>query len=270
MKHNSQHRIFSILILILASLLAVSSSIGLFSKDFYVAETLNWQTQAIGQDMVDLFLVTPALLLFAFLYIKGKNLSLSICAGTLLYIVYTFVIYAFAVHFNSLFIIYCLILGLSFYSFCYTIWIAIPQKRKVAMLSAAMKYTAIYFLIVAILFYILWLTQIIPPTLRNTVPQELHDIGLLTNPVHVIDLSVCLPGIFLAGIFILRKKPIGFFIGPSILTFMILMDITIGFLAWLMKERGIAEEATMAYVMLAFAMISIFLLVRISRTSFQS
>jgi len=250
--------------------LAVSSSIGLFSKDFYVAETLNWQIQAIGQDMVDLFLVTPVLVLFAFLNMKGKNLALSTCAGILLYIVYTFLIYSFAVHFNSLFIIYCLILGLSFYSCCYIIWITIAQIRKAATLSATMKYTAIYFLTVAILFYILWLSQIISPTLQNTVPQDLREIGLFTNPVHVIDLSVCLPGIFLAGIFILKKKPIAFFIAPAILTFMILMDITIGFLAWLMKERGIAKEATMVYVMLALTMFSVFLLVRISRTSFQS
>jgi hypothetical protein len=266
--HNKTHsRTTLIVSLVLAVLISVSSSIGLFSNNFYAAETMDWQTQAIGQDLVDLFVVVPALLVFSSLYWSAKSFALPIYGGILLYIIYTFLIYCFSVHFNSLFIVYCLILGLSFYGFCYVIFNASAQTKQVAKTNGIMNTVAVYFIVIACLFYLLWLIQIIPSIINNTTPAELMAVGLFTNPVHVIDLSVCLPGIFLTALFILKAKSVGFFLAPAILTFMILMDITIGFLAWLMKYKGVADEAMMVYVMTALALFSLYLLMRISRTS---
>jgi hypothetical protein len=55
--------------LLLAFLLILSSSAGLFTPDFYSAETKNWQAQSIGQDLVDLLLIAP----FLILYFKPKT-----------------------------------------------------------------------------------------------------------------------------------------------------------------------------------------------------
>src|SRR4030095_545014 len=239
MKKIKLGRIILYLSLPLAVLITLTSSIGLFSNYFYSAETLNWKTQATGQDIVDLFLIVPLLLLSAILFWSGRRISLGIWGGVILYLVYTYTIYAFAIHFNFLFAIYCIVLGISTYAFLF-LFINISRRNEINVtVSVPFKLAANYFVVISLAFYMLWIIQILPSSIQNKIPKEVSSIGLLTNPVHAIDLSVCLPGIFLTGILILKKKPLGFFMAPMVMTFMVLMNITIGLLTILMKKKGI-------------------------------
>ena len=71
----------------------------------------------MGQDIVDLFIVVPLLILSLVFVRKGKVNSYFIFSGILFYILYSFFIYSFGVHFNNLFLLYCLTLGTSLYTF---------------------------------------------------------------------------------------------------------------------------------------------------------
>lgn len=53
-------------------LIAVSCA-GLFVPASYSKETLNWQAQAMGQDAMDLFLLTPLLVVSALLAAKNNR-----------------------------------------------------------------------------------------------------------------------------------------------------------------------------------------------------
>lgn len=246
----------------LATLIIMSSSVGLFSDDFYNAETVNWQAQSIGQDLVDLFLVVPALLIFSFFAYQNNSIARILWGGTLLYLIYTFMIFCFAIHFNSLFVIYCSILGLSFYSFSYFIYsqwkigFTIDSSKTVLI-----KIIGTYFFVISSLFYFLWCMEIIPAVFKGNIPASLTETGLLTNPVHVIDLSVVLPGIFIAGIFLLKRNTVAMVMAPVILTFFVFMDITIGFLNMIMMQSGIQVNLTVTYIMILLALVSLILLV---------
>jgi hypothetical protein len=61
-------------------------------------------------------------------------------------------------------------------------------------------------------------------------PAQLSDTGLFTNPVHVLDISVVLPSILLTAIALLKRWRIAYLLVPSLLTFTVLMNITIAFL----------------------------------------
>src|SRR5688572_30684509 len=93
----------------LAALVIFVSTWALLTPGFYSAETLNWQVQSSGQDLVDLFLVVPCLLVSSVLAYRKNRAATMIWGGTVLYTTYTFVIYCFAVHFNELFFCYCLV-----------------------------------------------------------------------------------------------------------------------------------------------------------------
>jgi hypothetical protein len=86
-------------------LIIIVSYVGLLTPDFYSKETLNWQTQSIGQDMIDLFLMTPCLVITSILSCKKNKPAIMILGGVVLYLTYTFAIYCFDTHFNKLFII---------------------------------------------------------------------------------------------------------------------------------------------------------------------
>jgi hypothetical protein len=260
MKSNGNKTIL-VLSLPLVMLVALISCTVLFIPGFYSKETPNWQVQSTGQDMVDLILAIPVLLITSVLAYRNNKSATLLWGGVLLYLFYTFVIYCFDVHFNRLFIFYCIILGLLFYSLLYFIFLLIKHPAGVGLnITSVTKITGVYFILVSALFYILWLSAIIPAIAQNTTPQDLAETGLPTNPVHVIDLSVILPGIFIVGILLLRKKLLGYFLAPVMLTFFILMDITIGTLIVLMKHKGMEADISITFVMGFFALVSIMLL----------
>ena len=246
----------------LALLVILASLAGLLIPGFYSAQTPNWQAQSVGQDMADLFLLVPALLITAFLASRQNRKAFLIWGGVVLYLTYTFAIYCFDVYFNRLFLAYCLAFGLSVYSFLYFLFqmttgpVAFEMKKKLPV-----KVTGIYFLVIAVLFYFLWLSELLPSILRNESPAILAEIGLPTNPVHVLDLSLVLPAIFISGILLLKNKAAGVFLAPVILTFFIFMDLTIGGLILVMRERGLEGEITLTIAMAVLALFSLVLLV---------
>jgi hypothetical protein len=245
----------------LVTIVAIASLYGLFTHDFYVRETPNWALQSRGQDLIDLVLVCPVLFMAAILIYRGSQKAMFVWAGTCLYLVYTFSIYAFAVHFNAMFLLYCLALGLAFYSMLYFItWLSKTDLTYNHSGHRVAKIIAIYFFIIAIAFMGLWLSTIIPDLRSTAIPSSLVETGVLTNPVHVIDLSVLLPGIFITGVLLWRRHPAGMALAPVILSFFVLMNITIGFLHMRMMQTGMVVTPVLVYVMGALALWSMYLL----------
>lgn len=245
----------------LAAIIVITSCIGLLSTDFYASETPNWQAQSIGQDMVNLFLLVPCLIISSLLAYQNKPKAALIWGGVMLYLTYTFVIYCFNIHFNKLFLGYCVSLGLSFYGLLYFLFIHFTQSSFFSLDNKRISgFIGIYFLLISGLFYFLWLSEIIPAILNNTVPKSVIDTGLFTNGVQVIDLSVLLPAIFITGIFLLKRKSFGLVLAPMMLSFFVLMDITIGMLVVVMKMRGIESNWALTGIMGLLAFFSLLLL----------
>ncbi|MBK8552072.1 MAG: hypothetical protein IPL53_13825 [Ignavibacteria bacterium] len=260
---QSQGKIILALSIPLAVLVIITSLVGIFAPGFYSNESLNWQVQSYGQDIIDLFLILPFLLITSILASRNNKPAKLLWGGVVLYLTYTFIIFCFDIHFNQLFFLYCMELGLSFYSFMYFLFTErnekFPEQFKNSFI---VKFTAVYLILVSALFYFLWLAEILPSIINNTTPKSLIETGLITNPVHVIDLSVVLPGIFLTGIFLLKGKSAGLILAPSILMFFILMDITIGFLVVVMNKDQPEADFTLTVVMSVLALVSLVTLIR--------
>lgn len=243
----------------IALLIIISGSISIFTPEFYYKESFNWQVQSIGQDLINIILIAPLLSIISSLIKEKVSTNYWAWAGINLYLIYTYTIYCFSVHFNSLFIIYCIILGLSFYSVLYFIYTCIHVK---VIHTVSLKITGIYFISIGLLFYFLWLSDILPAIINNNVPQTLTESGLTTNPVHAIDLSVFLPGLFITGYLILKKNNIGYILAVPLLVFTILMDVTIVLLIIIMKYNGLPGEIFIIIVMGMFAIFSGILLIK--------
>src|SRR4030095_2929 len=246
-------------------LIAVSCA-GLFVPGSYPKETLNWQAQSMGQDAVDLFLFTPLLVVTALLAAKNNRIAWLLWSGLNLYLIYTFVIYCFDINFNKLFIAYCLTLGLPFYSFIYFLHSEIKMPARVSARKTITRFIAVYFLAIAIVFYCLWLSEIIPALANDETPKTVKESGLTTNPVHVIDLAIFLPGLFIVATLVLRNKTLGVIFIPAMLVFMVLMDITIGAIMVVMKLNGFEGDYTLIIVMTSLALLSLGLLITYLRT----
>ncbi|UCE73834.1 MAG: hypothetical protein JSV56_12560, partial [Methanomassiliicoccales archaeon] len=147
-----------ILTLPLAVLIAISSIIGILVEDIYSKEAPEYAAQGVGQDIIKLFVVTPILLVATFLMRRGSKLWHFVWLGSLIYTVYSYTVYCFGVHFNALFLVYCAILGLSFYLLIgFLISIDAKEIKSWFDDKIPIKMTSNFLFIVAGLFYFIWL-----------------------------------------------------------------------------------------------------------------
>lgn len=247
-------------------LLTISSIGGIFMKDFYSLETPAWQAQAIAQDLVDLVIICPLLFVSAVFATRNSRIFLFIFCGTNLFLIYTFAIYCFSINFNHFFLVYCFILGLAFYSFTYSlIRLSAAGFGKWFVTKLSRKWTGAFMIFIAVAFYGLWLKQIIPAIFHNTIPDALLETGLVTNPVHVLDLAIVLPGIVIAAVLLIKGKSIGIILAPVILSFFVLMNISIAALVVYVSVRDTPADFSTAIIMGVLAAISLAFLIQIFR-----
>lgn len=217
-------------------LVTVASVAGLVSESVYAEETKNWATQGRGQDIGNLLAVLT-LLLSGFGYYQGSHRAALVWLGTLFYLVYAYVIYSVAVHFNQLFLIYVAALGLSSYAIMFTVnglraengRFPQPTARRLA------GYTSIA---IGVLFTLLWMSELLPATLTGEVPQSVVDAGLWVNPVHVVDLAVLLPAFLIVGYLTVKGRALGQFFVAPLLVFSVLMGASIVAATVLMTVEG--------------------------------
>lgn len=246
-----------ILTIPMAVALSVVSFAGAFLPGTYLLDSASMAAQGAGQDLVDLFLVVPLLLFTLFRASRGRRIALLFYAGILFYILYSFIIYSFGVHFNRLFLLYCSILGLSLYAFI--LCMTALRREDVAgwFQKAPVKLVSVYLLVVALLFYALWLKSVIPANLANAVPAEVADNDLLVSPVHVIDLAFALPGLIIGSVLLRRGRSLGYTIASVALVFMVVLTISLAAMVLMLLARGISEDFTVAMVFGALSLISL-------------
>lgn len=247
-------------------LVIITSLGGLLIGNTYSRETPLWVAQAAGQDLIDIILIVPFLLISALLTKKGSRSAFLVWLGVMLYTSYTFVIYSFGLHFNSLFLVYCWTLGLSAYAFITLSVLVTPTTVKGWFDESRHEYLmSILVLAAGVLFYLMWLKDDLPAMISNQAPASLSGTGLPTNPVHVLDYALVLPGFIVTSILLFRKQALGYFFAPVLLTFGVLMHITIAVIVVVMKARGTDDKIGMSILFLVFAAIGAAVLVSFLR-----
>lgn len=231
---------------VLAAIVAVVSLVGLLLPAIWGGESASWAAQGIGQDGFDLFVLVPVLALSAIGVHRGSRAALVVLAGALVFTIYTFVIYTFAVHFNPLFLGYCAALGVAFYSLIGTTRMLATRGRSDYPLATPARTGGVMLMAMAVVFALLWLGEIVPALWHGTVPASIRDSGLLTNPVHVLDLAIVLPAMFVAGLALFRRRPLGRLLAPMLLVFNAIMALSLTTLFVVMQQRGLPSSMGLA------------------------
>jgi len=227
---------------LVAFLVLLASGAGLFLKSLYARETMSWTVQAYGQDIANI--VAAATLFITVYFVNTESVkAFLIWMGVLISLIYPYIIYAFAIHFNSLFLVYVAIVGLSFYTLVGSL-IRINLNSLQAAFSATTKarLVSVFLLLVALLFSFLWLSEDIPALLTGKIPQSVTESGLLTSPVHVLDLGLYLPAMIITAILLWRRKLLGYLLAIPLLVFNILTGIGIVAAQFAASSKGLAAS----------------------------
>jgi len=209
----------------IAALVTVSSALGLLADWPYQYETENWALQARGQDVGNLLAIV--VLVFATMRMRaGSVRAAQVWVGTQFYLLYAYLVYAFAVHLGRLFLVYVAILGLVAFSLIAVLPAVLRGAAPVV--HARDRAVAGSVLIgTGALFALLWLSELIPALISGEVPASLELAGLIINPVHVIDLSFVLPGMIVVGVLGIRGTRVAAALSLALLIFSALMGLSI-------------------------------------------
>lgn len=198
-------------------LLAIAAGGGLFISSLY-RDPPNLAAQAIGQDAITLLIALPTLVIGAFLASRGSQRARLIWLGGIVYVVYTYASYAFGIRFNPLFLIYIALLGCSTYALIGGLVTTDWNSLKTGFTERTpVRAVSSFLVVIAGLFYLIWLSEAVPASLAGIPPQSVKDDGTPTNVVHVLDMAWLLPALVITAVSLWRRQPIGYALAAALL-----------------------------------------------------
>ncbi len=223
----------------IALLVAVTAVAGMYWPATYARETPYSRAGGLASDIVDLLLVVPVLLISGIKGYQGSVPARLVWLGTQGYLLYNFVIYAFGVHFNALFLVYCATLSLCLFATVFSLqFVPLEQIAQTYGPRAPRKTIAIVFLVLAIQTAVFDLRADIAAILAGRVPQDIIDANQSVNFVHVLDLGFLLPALCITAILLFRRKASGYALAPAFLTLLAIMSMELVSILTVMGRAG--------------------------------
>jgi hypothetical protein len=256
-----------LLSMLTAALAMAGSAITLLSQQLYDELTPAFLPQALAQDLVNLLVVSPAMIILAVLALRGSSRAYLLWLGTLLFTAYNYVIYSVGIPFGPLFLLWVGVLGMSIFALLGGIACIDRDELLVTYRSArAAKVSGWALIVVALMFGALWLSEDVPALLNGTTPQSLVDQGMITNPVHVLDLGFFLPAVIVVSVLWLRGNLRAATVAPSFVVFLLVTGVPIIVTPIVQALRGEAAAWAVVVPIGTVTVVSLLLLVWLLRS----
>ncbi len=203
--------------------LVVATLYGLLSEDAYrVADDV--VAQGRGQDLLTLLSV-PVLLLTAQAARRGSLRAHLVWCGLMMYVAYSYAVYAFGIPYNDVFLLYVAALGMAAFGMLdgmlhLRVYVVAP-----AFDPTPRRGTAWLLLSAGGVFALLWLSDVL-----QAFPGGLPETRLaydLPNPVYVLDLAFVIPLVIATGLLLLRGHPSGPVLGAVLLCKLLTLSLAV-------------------------------------------
>jgi hypothetical protein len=189
---------------------------------------------------------------------RGSVRALVVWLGTLGYLLYQAVMFAFATPFNHLFLVYVAYLSLS-------VWSIVSVLRHTDLSAfefrlsrrVPIRFVAGYALVVVVLNAGAWLARILPAVFSDTPRAFLAETGLLTNPVYTQDLAIWLPLLATSAVAAWRRQTWGQLVTAAMLALFVLESISISVDQWFGSNADPTSTASSMGMVPAFAAVAL-------------
>lgn len=187
-------------------------AVEIYGQGLYHYDTLFQGAGNKGTDIITIFLGIPLLVVSLLLYRRGSLRGGLLLMGALTWFLYTYASYALGpVAYNNLFLVYVALfstslfaLGLVFRSF------NAPALSDHFAAGMPRRGLAIFLFVSSLVTLVVWLMAPIIALLQSQPPERLDTYStLFTN---ALDIAIIVPLVFLAGLLVLRREPVGYLI----------------------------------------------------------
>jgi hypothetical protein len=222
-----------------ALLAAVGSVVGLSSAvTIYGQETASLADQAAAQDLVNLLVVAPLVLVLGWRAHRGHLPAYFGWLGCVTFTVYNYAIYAFSIHFGPLFLVWIGVLGLSIFALIGSLATVDTSAIKASFAGRPLRWPGWFLIGAAALFTLLWLSQILPDLQAHRPSRGATEWNVPTSPVHVLDLAFFLPAAATTGVLVLRRHRWGYATAAGQLTWLALTCLPVIVTPLIADARG--------------------------------
>jgi hypothetical protein len=229
-------------------------TITLYGKGLYYKDSLSGASQARAQDTVTLAVGMPLLVIALILSNKNSLKGKLLLTSTVGYFLYTYTSYSFLTVYNVFFLLYVIIMSLSF--FCFIINITSPDLKEIEKhfkQKFPKKYIGISTLVIGIFLCMLWLGTILQSF--GKAPPELEHYTTLV--IQAMDLGIIVPAAILSGILLLKNKSIGYLLSSVIILKGVTLLLAVIMMMIFMKTSGVKVSIVQIILFSSFTIVFI-------------
>lgn len=200
-----------------AAVTLVVSLMDLLYAPIFVKETASTKAQVIGQDLVNLVLGIPALLLSISYSKRGSQKARTIWLGLLAYFAYTFLSYCALFELNEGFLVYTAAFGLSLYATLLNLAGMRTNRLEVVASPSVRKWTPYSMMLILLIIALLWTPDVAAYYATGRLPSAMTVDGAHTLIIPFQDFSIVMPLALITAWLTRKEEKIGYILAPVIL-----------------------------------------------------
>lgn len=233
-------------------------SVMINGQGLYYYDTVSSAAQVQANDLITLIVGLPLLIVSAWLAFRGSLRGRLLLTGTLGFFLYTYMSMATLASYNSLFLIYVAIFGLSLYAFILSM-MSFDLKTLPQSFSEQLprKWIAALMFLVGGFLSLAWLGRIVPPLLKNQTPALENATTLI---IQFMDLGLIVPLAFIGGFLLLRRNAWGYLLSSIMLSKGVTLGLAVSAMGINMARVGVPDSLML---MIPFLMITLLNLVMV-------
>jgi len=218
------------------------------ARGLYHWDTVSMVAQMQANDLIALVMGLPLLAISSRLTLRGSLRGRIVLAGTLGFILYTYITMAFGAHYNGLFLVYVALFSMSLFSFVMVLMTfdinALPSHFSAKLPRG---WIAGFLFFAAAFLTIAWLGRIVP-TMAVLPASSLQAGGVAGTPalenttsmfIQAMDLGVIVPVCVLSGVLLLRRHPWGYLLASVGLLKFLTLGIAVALMGLNMARVGV-------------------------------
>ncbi|MDH8678759.1 hypothetical protein QE109_11405 [Fusibacter bizertensis] len=231
--------------------------VSLYGKGIYQKDSISVAAQGLASDLVTLVIAVPLLIGSAYFALRGSFRGQLFLTGTLAYFLYTYVSYTFLWMYNSLFLIYVMLMTASFYAFV-MMMLSFDLKDIPNHYSkqVPVRFLSGFQFFIAFAIGMLWLGKIGTSLTSGAAPAGLEHYTTLV--IQGMDLGFIVPTAVFSGISLLKRKPLGYLLSSVIIIKAITMLTAISAMILNSIRQGISVSLVEGALFPIFNLIAIY------------
>ena len=233
------------------------------ARGLYYWDTVSSAAQMQANDLVTLVLGLPLLAFSFWLTRRGSLRGRLMLAGTLGFVLYTYITMCFGAAYNALFLVYVALFSLSLFAFVLTI-MSFDLKTFSAHFSEQLprRWIAGFLLVAATFISLAWLGRILATFTPGAIPMLDNTTSMF---IQAMDLGIVVPVCVLSGVLLLRRNVWGYLLASIGLVKFMTLGIAVSLMGLNMARVGVPDSAVLVGTFGVLALLGIVMTVVLFR-----